>query len=232
MYIIEGNIGVGKSTFLKLLQQVSTEIDVVYEPLHHWESQDYNQSLLVHFYEQPHRWAYTMEMRALMCRVRDHRVYQDTTQEKTLIERSLYSGYYCFALNGYHSDFMTEAEWRAYTAWFNFFVPRYCKPPRGFIYLRTDPFIAYERIAKRKRASEGQITLQYLKRLHNYHEDFLIHRKNIISSLRDIPVLILDAQSEFEHDTLIFAQYIKSLRSFMQQTGKNSVANDAQERIV
>ena len=72
MYIVEGNIGAGKSTFLRLIQAQLPQVSVVFEPLHNWQSQVYGQSILSQFYNDPHRWAYTMETLAMACRVQEH----------------------------------------------------------------------------------------------------------------------------------------------------------------
>ena len=171
--------------------------------------------MLANFYKNPYRWAYTMETLAMICRVQDYRANQQNAYTIQLVERSLYSGHYCFALNGYHSGFMTQAEWDAYTAWFNFFVPRYCQPPQGFVYLRVEPDVAYERVLKRKRSSENKLSLTYLQQIHDYHEKFLIHKKNIMPSLEAVPVLVLDGNYDFQDNVNIFEQHKQKLLSFL-----------------
>src|SRR5581483_5280099 len=166
MYIVEGNIGAGKSTFLTMVAQQAPHISVVLEPLHNWQRQTHGQSLLVNFMNNPRRWSYTMETLTMMCRVKDHLQEQANPNPSRLMERSIYSGHYCFALTGYESGFMTGVEWQMYSQWFNFLVPGKCRPPQGFIYLKVDPLISFERIAKRKREGESAITLDYLKAIH------------------------------------------------------------------
>lgn len=43
------------------------------------------------------------------------------------------------------------------------------------VYLRTTPEVACERIKKRARDEESCVPLQYLKDLHDLHENWLIH---------------------------------------------------------
>jgi hypothetical protein len=44
------------------------------------------------------------------------------------------------------------------------------------VYLRTDPEVAFERTQLRARKEERRLTLQYMKKLHDLHEDWLINQ--------------------------------------------------------
>lgn len=72
MYILEGNIGSGKSTFLRLLNSYIPTIKTYTEPVTNWQKSMYGQSILTNFYEDTHRWAYTFESLTMICRVQDH----------------------------------------------------------------------------------------------------------------------------------------------------------------
>ncbi len=216
MYIVEGNIGAGKTTFLKLIQERLPEIAVVYEPMNSWFSKVYGQSILANFYKDPHRWAYTMETLAMACRVKEHLIEQENPNPFRLMERSIYSGHYVFAINGYHNGFLSELEWQVYLQWFNFLVTGKCMPPQGFIYLRTVPEVAYERIKARDRSAEKIISLSYVQQIHDCHEDFLMHKKGLLAELVHVPVLILDCDKEFETDPEQFAVLAEEVASFVQ----------------
>ncbi len=221
MFIIEGNIGAGKSTFLKLLQNKLPEVNIALEPVHDWQKKVYGQSLLANFYQNPQRWAYSIETFAMMCRVRDHLVNQQE-KETIFIERSIYSGHYCFSQNGYENGFMTTLEWQLYCKWFEFLIPGKCNPPQGFIYLSVRPDVAYKRIKKRNRLAEKKITLAYLKQIHQKHEDFLIHKKDILPDLQQVPVLQLDCNQEFESDDKVFQKHLAKVDDFVKSYSKHS----------
>ncbi len=221
MYIIEGNIGAGKSTFLKLLQNKLPDAKVAMEPVNDWQKKVYGQSLLANFYQNPQRWAYSIETFAMICRVRDHLVNQQE-KDAIFVERSIYSGHYCFSQNGYENGFMTVLEWNMYCKWFEFLIPDKCKPPLGFIYLSVDPEIAYQRIKKRNRLAEKKLTLAYLKQIHQKHEDFLIHKKNILLELKNVPVLQLDCNKEFENDKAVFEKHLAKIHDFVKSYPKQS----------
>ena len=221
MFIVEGNIGAGKSTFLKIMQQLLPHITTALEPIALWDTPDQGNSLLERFIQDPHRWAYTMETFTMMCRVREHLHYQKQIAlpgaPDLLVERSIYSGHYVFSLNGYRQGFMTEQEWQMYLIYFNYLIPSWCKAPRGFIYLRTDPEIAYQRIQKRSRNSETGISLEYLQQVHEQHEQFLIRKENILENLQQVPVLVLECDQEFEENSGMAQEHSRKLLEFMNQ---------------
>jgi deoxyadenosine/deoxycytidine kinase len=220
MYILEGNIGAGKSTFLKLIKERLPHIHTALEPLHNWQSKVYGQSLLANFYDNPKRWAFSMETFAMICRVRDHIKEQSEPNRNRIAERSIYSGHYVFAHNGYEHGFMTELEWNMYNEWFNFLTSKKCKAPLGFIYLYVDPEISLKRLKKRNRIAEKNISFAYLKQIHEHHEKFLIKKDGVANDLKDVPVLLLNCNEEFEENPDIFEQHTQKLQDFLLQTQK------------
>lgn len=219
MYILEGNIGSGKTTFLRLITQQLPDIKTIFEPVNNWQDNSFGQSLLSNFYENPQRWAYTFELFTLLCRVQDHlKEQQDMTQIK-IIERSIYSGYYCFAHNSYAQRFINDIEWHLYEKWFSFLIPHKCLPPRGFIYLRVSPEIAYERIKKRSRQEEKTLSFDYLKQIHKRHEMFLVKKEGILPHLKRIPTLILNCNEDFEENPAQLHRHVHAIESFFMQTG-------------
>ncbi len=215
MYLLEGNIGVGKSTFLRLIQKECPEILVIQEPQESWSSQTYGQSLLENFYKDAQRWAYTIETLALVTRVKHHMATQALKLPLSLMERSVYSGHYCFARNGYAHGFLSPLEWDVYSRMVDVLVHQHCKPPHGFIYLRAQPEICFDRVQKRQRQGESHITLEYLQQIHHWHEKLLVEKQEIASNLSKVPVLILDTQVDFAANPERFKAYIQQVKDFM-----------------
>lgn len=215
MYIVEGNIGAGKTTFLKLIQNFLPHVSVCFEPLQSWHNKEHGQSILSHFYTDAQRWAYSMETIALSCRVKEHLQEQENPHPFRLMERSIYSGHYVFATNDYHAGFLNDLEWKLYLEWFNFLVTGHCKTPQGFIYLHVDAEVAHERIVKRSRSSEELISLDYLKQIQQCHENFLLHKKDVMPELKRAPVLFLDCNKDFESDPEQLKQLAKQVAAFI-----------------
>lgn len=219
MYILEGNIGAGKSTFLRLVSEHIPQIKPILEPINNWQTSVYGQSLLANFYQDPNRWAYTFELLTMNCRVQEHLKEQQNVDPIKIVERSVYSGYYCFAYNSYTQGFMTETEWRMYQQWFSFLIPHKCQPPKGFIYLRVLPSVAYDRIKQRNRHAEKTVSFAYIKQIHHRHESFLVKKEGILPHLKKVPVLTLDCNEDFEHNPANLHRMMHNIQSFLLQTG-------------
>ena len=230
MYFLEGNQGVGKSTFLKLLNKHLPEIEIQLEPLENWQKKRHGQSLLKNFFDDISRWSFTMDSFTLMCRVKEHLINQRHTNLNRLLERSIYSGYYGYAMAGYKSGGMTEMEWQLYNEWFDYLTAN-CKPPVGFIYLKSDPEVAFARAQKRARAEESSCTLDFFKILGKMHDNFLIDKSNVKPEIKNIPVLVLDCNQEFEADENVLAGHLDKIQQFLLDTQIHIQAKSAQVNL-
>lgn len=196
--VIEGNIGAGKSTFLQLLEK-HLVIDPVYEPHQKWQNIGNGENLLEKFYSDIRRWAYTFQTYAFVTRVLEQeRKLKEATCDVQVLERSVFSDRYCFAKNCYEMGVMQSLEWQIYRDWFSWLVDGYATKPTGFIYLQADPQVCYDRLRKRNRQEESSVPLDYLKRLHEKHEQWLIQHQEIADYLTDVPVLVLSCDNDFE----------------------------------
>ena len=227
MFIVEGNIGAGKSTFLRLVGQQLPQLTIDLEPVDRWQQELFGRSLLSNFYHEPKRWAYTMESFTLMVRMADN-IRRSTSLKAQqlrhaptglLVERSIYSGRYCFAQNSHASGFMSDLEWELYVQMFDFLTsarhnPLY-QPPHGFIYLRTSPAVSAARTQRRNRSGEAAIPLSYLTDLAQRHDQFLIAKANLPANLQAVPVLVLDADCDFETDAGALQKLIEQLQNFL-----------------
>jgi len=200
LFIVEGNIGAGKSTFLKIIQE-NLACQVVFEPHEKWQDIAGKGNLLENFYTNTPRWAYTFQSYAFITRTlaqkQSVKKYPHITQ---ILERSVFSDKYCFAKNLYENGIMSSLEWTLYQEWFGWFFQDHVEKPDGFIYLRTTPQTCYNRLKKRNRSEEKTVPLKYLEQLHEKHENWLIKQKDLDHYVQDVPVLALDCNKEFETD--------------------------------
>ena len=168
-----------------------------------WQKIVGTENLLENFYRDTPRWAYTFQSYAFITRIMEQEVHAQQYQEPIqILERSVFSDRHCFAKNCYETGFMTELEWQLYRDLFTWLVDNYVIRPHGFIYLRADPTICHQRLTKRNRHEESGVSLEYLERLHQKHEDWLINKMDVAPYVKDIPVLTLDCNQDFENSSL------------------------------
>ncbi|MCK4650794.1 deoxynucleoside kinase [Candidatus Babeliales bacterium] len=221
-FVLEGNIGAGKSTFLEILNR-KIGYQVLFEPTDKWQDVDGGGNLLDLFYKNKKRWAYTFQSYAFITRVEDVIKARMNLKNNVLIsERSVYCDRYCFAKNCFEDDNMTALEWQIYKQWFNWLMQGYMQKPDGFVYLRVCPQVCYKRLIKRDRSEEIDVSVTYLEKLHKKHEDWLINKKELDDNILDIPVLVLECDNDFENDIVEQEKHIESLKTFIYKLKKDS----------
>lgn len=171
---VEGNIGSGKSTFMaKLKQTFRDREDICFldEPVDDWANfKDKEGSILEHYYKDQSSWGFSFQMLAYISRLSILRKALACPTFKFIItERSLFTDKYVFCKMLYESGVIHPIQYQIYCAWFDEFLT---KNEYQFIYLRTSPEVAFERVNKRNRKGET-IPLVYLEECHRYHELWL-----------------------------------------------------------
>lgn len=171
---VEGNIGSGKSTFMAKLKkafQHREDICFLDEPVDTWnEFKDKKGSILEHYYKDQKFWGFSFQMLAYISRLSILRKALEHPGYRFIItERSLFTDKYVFCKMLYESDIIHPIQYQIYQAWFDEFMT---KNEYQFIYLRTSPDVALERVNRRMRKGET-IPLAYLEECHRYHEEWL-----------------------------------------------------------
>lgn len=208
-FVVEGNIGAGKSTFLKIINSYLNAL-VIQEPLYRWQNVS-GENILDHFYQDPQRWAYSFQTFAFVTRIQEQEKFFKHNAPFYIVERSVYSDRYCFAKNCYEMGVMSSLEWKLYQEWFNWTVEHYTIKPSGFIYLQTDPEVCYKRLLKRNRSEETNVTLSYFELLHEKHESWLLN-------LKEIPVLVLKCDEDFESNSALQKEHMMQIVQFLEKT--------------
>ncbi|XP_077417469.1 deoxyguanosine kinase, mitochondrial [Vanacampus margaritifer] len=228
---IEGNIAVGKSTFARLLTAACPYWEVVTEPVSKWQNIDSGTSkektvsnLLEMMYKDPQRWSYTFQTYSCMSRfktqLRPMPARPPTSQgtPAQVYERSIYSDRYIFALNMYELGCINPTEWAVYQDWHSLLVEQFGHQValEGIIYLKAPPEKCMERLQRRGRPEETTVQLDYLRKLHEHHERWLVEKTTAIHFewLKKIPVLELDASVEFQSDSTAQTNFITQVKDF------------------
>jgi deoxyadenosine/deoxycytidine kinase len=176
---VEGNIGTGKSTFLKQLDvedlKLKYKYDIVYEPVEEWQTI----GILDQFYKDPQRYCYLFQSYCLFSRFRLLKRIDKKELKFIFIERSIFSDKNVFANGCKQIGQLNDLEYEIYNNWFNHFNSIH---PTDYhhIYLQLDPETCLQRINKRNRGEESGITLDYLQLLHDQHESWTKNNKKVI----------------------------------------------------
>lgn len=181
---VEGNIGAGKTTLIKNMEKklASDEIVFLKEPVDIWETiRDPvdHESILVKFYRDPHKYAFSFQVMAYASRLSIIRkTIADNPKCKVIIcERSLDADRNIFAKMLYKDGMIDSIHFQIYNHFFNEYSEDYALS--GIIYIDADPDVCKSRIEMRARDGESNIKTDYLKKCRDFHEKWLIHGQDL-----------------------------------------------------
>ncbi len=119
-FVIEGNIGSGKSTLCKMLENQSDNIEVICEPVQEWKNMfddNTSKNLLQVYYEDQNRWGFTFQLFGLFTRIKD--VLNPQVKDLRFVERSIFSYKNVFTRFLFEKGKISSLEWKMYNEWFN-----------------------------------------------------------------------------------------------------------------
>ena len=209
---VEGNIGSGKSTFLEIAKDfpLNRRVVVLQERVAEWMSaaaddDNGNMSIFDRFYQDKRRFAFVFQSYILLSRVSQmmETLEAEVNDTGTLIlcERSFMTDLEVFVRSLAASGDMTPLETSIYERW-HAMVRKLVQPRISLgsrfnspiiIYLRASPETSFQRIGKRARRSEDNISQDYIRDLHARHDAWLM-------STPTGTTLVVDANRDFVND--------------------------------
>ncbi|XP_049529993.1 deoxynucleoside kinase isoform X1 [Anopheles darlingi] len=202
---VEGNIGSGKTTFLDHFQQFD-DVCLLTEPVEKWRNCG-GVNLLDLMYKEAYRWAMPFQTYVTLTMLDMHT--SKTDKPVKLMERSLFSARNCFVESMLASGSLHRGMYNVLQEWYEFICCNIHIQADLIVYLQTSPEVVYDRMQKRARSEESCVPLQYLKELHELHENWLIHG----TAPRPAPVLVLNADLDLN---TISAEYKRSETSILK----------------
>jgi thymidine kinase len=190
-YIIEGNIGCGKTTLIRQLK-ANPDLEVIEEPVEIWKSihDEHGENILGLFYKESKRYAYIFQ--TIVFKTRMMTLEKPQTKGVRFSERSIWTDKNIFSKSCYEIGYMNNIEKSTYDIWFNWLENKITRKPDGIIYLRAAPELCYSRMHKRDRVEESMVSLEYLTNIHNKHEQWLMG----VRQYNDIPIYVIDNTDE------------------------------------
>lgn len=169
---IEGNIGIGKTTFLrKLRTMIKANITTIREPLEQWSNNN-NVNLLKKAYDNPKKWAFIFQTVVLSNLLQNH-IYK---AKNKIMERSLTGAYEVFMRAHHENETLHHSESMVLQHWYEVAAVSHNIIPDLIIYLRGQPKLAMDRIRLRGRKEERNIKYKYIQQLHSLYDDWLLKR--------------------------------------------------------
>lgn len=160
---IAGNIGAGKTSLsTKLARHFDWDV--------HYEDAD-NNPYLSDFYADMRRWAFNLQIYFLNSRF--SQIMKIQQGNKTVIQdRTIYEDAKIFAPNLHEMGLIENRDYRNYIDLFEN-MSQLIKPPDLLIYLKASIPTLVEHIQERGREYEGNISLDYLKKLNKRYNAWI-----------------------------------------------------------
>ena len=224
IFTIEGNIGSGKSTFVKHLKEYYKDNNSIYfldEPVEEWnEIKDKsNKNMIEKYYENQTRYAFAFQMMAYITRITKLQNALNDGYNIIITERCIYTDKNVFAKMLYDENKIEDVEYLIYNKWFEEFTANI--PDIKVIYIKTKPEIAKERINFRNRKGEENIPLEYLQKCDIYHT-------NWVNNIKVKDKLILDGNTNINENPDYNNTLLKETDNFiwnMNNKNKNITGN-------
>ena len=160
---IAGNIGAGKTTLCThLAKHFGWDV--------HYESTD-NNPYLDDFYNDMQRWSFNLQIYFLNSRYQQ--ILKILEGDRTVVQdRTIFEDAYIFAPNLHDMGLMSSRDFDNYFDLFKTMSSR-IQPPDLLIYLKASIATLVSHIQARGRNYEGNMSLDYLKRLNQRYEEWI-----------------------------------------------------------
>ncbi len=216
--MLEGISGSGKSTLIQALASKLQNTTIIPEPLPAWTNVDNQGNLFAQFLDNPQRWGFTYQAYVFTTRYQalQKAFIEHPASSLYLSDGSAFSCIYPYSQLYKAHGFTTGMESYIYRTMTDFLSTQLPYKPSGFVYLRVSAQTAWERARKRNRPLRESLELSYFEELYGYYESWLVEKNDLIKVLKDVPVLVLDGEADFVHDTKIQEAMAAQITGFAQ----------------
>jgi deoxyguanosine kinase len=190
---VEGLIGAGKSTVLRAIRRLVTDVQVFEEPIETWTE------VLDNFYTKPREHSFLFGVTVLLGFAK-----KATLKPPVVIERSPATCRYVFNQTLFNDDLLSAGEWELFKELYDALT---MFQPTHIIYIAVPVDTCMERIKKRGRECEKNISADYLRKLEYQYELMLryapvpVIRIDGTASQCDIEMKVADAVKDIVSST-------------------------------
>ncbi len=208
--IVLGNIGSGKSTFLKTLEKHGGESRILeLLPMSKGLQVEYEAEPVLKLVVEKFYPALAAGNTDLLFAAEIDILWERYLQAERVLrqpgvvvtERCLFEDRFIFTENLVKEGKLHQHQFKAYRLFYES-LTKGLPSPDFVIYLYTDPEVSHQRMLKRGRDSEKQLPLQYLKDLHEHYE-YTVSRKlpALIPGYKDA-LLVINANEDMTEEEL------------------------------
>jgi len=163
IYALEGNIGAGKTTILKIIGKQFKDVEFIEEPVKQWQNLG-GMNLLDAFYTDPKRWGFSFEFYSMLTKIKALLNAANTDKQIIIIERSIISNKIFMDISKELGK-LDKMEYCMLMNTYDFYLQHVYPQIAGIIYLDTPVDECIKRITKRNRGEECSIEKSYLEML-------------------------------------------------------------------
>ena len=202
IFALEGNIGAGKTTIMKIIGQYFSSVEFVEEPVKQWQNLG-GMNLLDAFYTDPQRWGFTFEFYSMLSKIKALLNAANSDKPVIVIERSILSNKVFMDIS-HELGKLEEIEYTMLMNTYKFYLEHVYPQLAGIIYLDTPVDECIKRITIRNRGEECTIERSYLQRIKEKME------KDIVSNSSTMKVIRIDGMYDCERDKVRVCQDMES----------------------
>ena len=192
IYALEGNIGAGKTTILKIIGKHFKDVEFVEEPVSEWQNLG-GMNLLDSFYTDPKRWGFSFEFYSMLTKIKALLNAANSDKPIIIIERSILSNKVFMDISA-ELEKLDKMEYRMLTNTYKFYLQHIYPHLDGIIYLDTPVDECIKRITKRNRGEECAIEKSYLELLKKKFDE--------MANPSTLTVIKIDGMYDCERDSV------------------------------
>ena len=190
IFALEGNIGAGKTTIMKIIGDYFSQVEFVEEPVKQWQNLG-GMNLLDAFYSDPQRWGFSFEFYSMLTKIQALLNAAKSDKPVIVIERSILSNKVFMDLS-HELGKLEEMEYRMLMNTYDFYLEHVYPQLSGIIYLDTPVDECIKRITKRNRGEECGIERSYLQALKD--------KLDVLANDSTMKVIRIDGMYDCERD--------------------------------
>ena len=210
IYALEGNIGAGKTTIMKIIGKHFKSVEFVEEPVSQWQNLG-GMNLLDAFYSNPQRWGFSFEFYSMLSKIKALLNAANSDKPVIVIERSILSNKVFMDLS-HELGKLEEMEYRMLMNTYEFYLQHVYPQLSGIIYLDTPVDECIRRITKRSRGEECTIEKSYLQSIKE--------KMDKLANSSTMNVIRIDGMYDCERDKVRVCQ---DMENYLNPNNENKI---------